>query len=95
MFYTYFKILSSSRAASLLLFFSLKDLNFSQEVINLENLEISEIESWMDEGYISFSSYEISETFDGIYLYGENNYSEDELFEYLNNENIEDLIIEN
>jgi len=49
----------------------------------------------MDEDLISFSSYDISETFDDIYLYGEDNYTEDEILDYLEGENIENLILEN
>jgi hypothetical protein len=89
------KILSYSIAASLLLFFSLKGLKSNEAAFDPGAIEISEIERWMDEGLISFSSYELSETFDDVYLYGEDNYTEDEILDYLDGENIENLILEN
>jgi len=91
----YVKIISYSIAASLLLFFSLRSLNSNNDVLDFETIEISEIESWMDEDLITFSSYDISETFNDVYLTGEENYSEDEILEYLDGENIGDLIIDN
>ena len=90
-----FKILTYSIAASLLLFFSLKSLNSTDNAFDIETIEISEIESWMEEDLISFSSYDISETFDGIYLNENSNFSEDEIEDYLDGANIENLIIEN
>jgi len=91
----FLKIISYAIAASLLLFFSLKSFKSGDKVFDIETIEISEIESWMDEDLISFSSYDISETFDDIYLYGEDNYTEDEILDYLEGENIENLILEN
>ncbi len=91
----YLKVLTYSIAASLLIFFSLKNLIIEDKRFDIETIEISEIESWMDDELISFSSYEISETFDDIYLTGEANYTQDEILDYLNEENIENLIIEN
>lgn len=91
----YIKIISYSIAASLLLFFSLRSLNSNNDVIDFGTIEISEIESWLDEDLISFSSYDISETFNDVYLSGEANYSEDEILDYLDGEDIGDLIIDN
>ena len=91
----YLKVLTYSIEASLLIFFSLKTLNSDDKGFNIETIEISEIESWMNEELISFSSYDISETFNDIYLTGEDNYNEGEILDYLIDENIENLIIEN
>ena len=91
----YLKILSYAVAASLLLFFSLRSLNSRDTMFDFETIEISEIESWMDEDLITFSSFDISETFDDVYLTGVGDYSEDEIFDYLDGENIENLIIDN
>lgn len=91
----YLKILGFSIAASLLLFFSLRNSNSNDKVFDIETLEISEIESWMDEDLITFSNYDISETFDDVYLSVDGNYAEDEIFDYLDGVNIENLIIEN
>ena len=91
----YLKILSYSIAASLLLFFSLRSLNSGDTMFDFETIEISEIESWMDDDLITFSSYDISETFEDVYLTGVGDYSEDEILDYLDGENIENLIIDN
>ena len=91
----YLKILGFSIAASLLLFFSLRNSNTNDNVFDIETLEISEIESWMAEDLITFSNYDISETFDDVYLSVDGNYAEDEIFDYLDGVNIENLIIEN
>ena len=91
----YLRILGLSVAASLLLFFSLRNSNSNDKVFDIETLEISEIESWMDEDLITFSDYDISETFDDVYLSVDGNYAEDEIFDYLDGVNIENLIIEN
>ncbi len=91
----YLKILSYSIAASLLLFFSLRSLNSRNTMFDFETIEISEIESWMDDDLITFSSYDISETFEDVYLTGVGDYSEEEILDYLDGENIENLIIDN
>jgi len=90
-----FRILSYSIAASLLLFFSLRNLKSDDKGFNVETIEISEIESWMDDDLISFSSYDISETFNDIHLTVADNYTEDDILDYLDGENIENLILEN
>ena len=91
----YLRILGFTIAASLLLFFSIRNSNTNDKVFDIETLEISEIESWMDEDLITFSNYDISETFDDVYLSGDGNYTEDEIVDYLDGVNIENLIIDN
>ena len=91
----YLKFFSYAVAASLLLFFSLKNLGSRNEVFDMESIDIAEIESWVEEDLITFSSYDISETFDDIYLTGNNIYSDEEIENYLDGVNIENLIIEN
>lgn len=91
----YVKIISYSIAASLLLFFSLRNVNSNNDVIDFGTIEISEIENWLDEDLITFSSYDISETFNDVYLPGAENYSEDEILDYLDGEDIENLLIDN
>jgi hypothetical protein len=89
------KILSFAIAASLMLFFSLKNLNSSNKGFDMETIEIAEIESWMEEDLITFSSYDISETFNDVYLTGNIVYTEEEIEDYLDGVNIENLIFEN
>jgi len=91
----YLKFFSYAIAASLLLFFSLKNLSSGNKEFEMETIEIAEIESWMEEDLITFSSYDISETFDDIYLTGNNIYSDEEIENYLDGVNIENLLIEN
>ena len=91
----YLKIVGLSIAASLLLFFSLNKFESNNQLFDLNNIEISEIENWMDEDLITFSSYDIVDTFGDLNLNGLDNYSEDEIIDYLNEEHIDNLILEN
>ncbi len=92
--YKYFKIISFSIAASLLLFFGLNNSLFNKNKYNIETVQVTEIENWMDEDLISFNSYDIAETFSDVELVIENDYS-DEILEYLDYTDIENLILEN
>ncbi len=80
-------------AASLLLFFGLNDFLFNKNEYNIESIQIAEIENWIDEDLISFNSYDIDDTFNDIELVIENDYS-DEILEYLDYTEVENLIIE-
>ena len=90
----YFKIIAYSVAASLLLFFGLNNFVFDKNNYNIESIQIAEIEKWIDEDLISFNSYDIDETFSDVELTIANDYS-DEILEYLDYSEIENLIIEN
>jgi hypothetical protein len=88
------KFIGYSIAASLLLFIGLKNFNFENEQLEFETLEFSEIEGWMDNDLISFSSYDIQDTFGDITLSNEDIYTSDAVFNYLVEENIENLLNE-
>jgi len=90
----YIKIIAYSVAASLLLFFGLNNFLFDKNNYNLESVQIAEIENWIDEDLISFNSYDIDEIFNDVELVIVNDYS-DEILEYLDYSEIENLIIEN
>lgn len=88
----YTKLIGLSIAASILLFIGIN--NRTSNNISFNSIEVTEIESWMEEDLITFSTYEITEAFGDINLNIENNYSESELLEYFNNIDIENLILE-
>jgi hypothetical protein len=92
--YKYFKIISFSIAASLLLFFGLNNSLFDKNEYNIETIQVTEIENWMDEDLISFNSYDIAEAFSDVELVMEDDFS-DEILEYLDYTDIENLILEN
>jgi len=86
-------ITAFTAAASLLLFFGLNNFLFKKNEYNIESIQIAEIENWIDEDLISFNSYEIDDTFNDVELVIENDYS-DEILEYLDYTDVENLIIE-
>jgi len=92
--YKYFKIISFTIAASLLLFFGLNNFLFVDNKYNIETVQVTEIEYWLDEDLISFNSYDIAEAFSDVELIIEDDYS-DEILEYLDYTDIENLILEN
>ena len=88
------KFIGYSIAASLMLFIGLKNFNVENEQLEFETLEFSEIEGWMDNDLISYSSYDIQDTFGDITLSNEEIYASDAVFNYLVEENIENLLNE-
>lgn len=88
------KTIGFSIAASLLLFMSLYNLNSNKDQLNIANIEVAEIENWMDEDLISFNTYEISDIFNDKDLDLVSN-DNDEILDYLDDTDIEYLIFEN
>ncbi len=86
-------ISSFAIAASLLLFFGLNNFFFDKNKYEIESIQIAEIENWIDEDLISFNAYEIDDTFNDVELVIENDYS-DEIIDYLDYTDVENLIIE-
>ncbi|RPD99910.1 hypothetical protein EGM88_01195 [Aureibaculum marinum] len=87
------KIIPIVAAASLLLFIF---INYNQSSdVNLNQLASSEIEQWIDNDLITFDTYEITDVFEDIELEDEPIFEEEELLDYLNGTNIEELILEN
>ncbi len=89
-----FKFIGYSIAASFLLFIGLNNFNVENEQLEFETLEFSEIEGWMDNDLISFSSYDIQDTFGDISLTNDEIYTSDAVYLYLVEENIENLLNE-
>ncbi|WP_372792649.1 hypothetical protein [Lutibacter sp.] len=82
-------------AASLLLVFV---LNNKSKTVTFESLASSEIETWIDNGNIDIDALSIASIYPEIELNNEINsasLSDDEVFEYLNEEDLEDIIYEN
>lgn len=81
-------------AASFLLFFGLKFYSVPDKQLELSDLRDDEIENWIDADLISFNSYEIAEAFSDVDLENEM-YSDEEVSDYLNQIDIEQLILDN
>jgi hypothetical protein len=92
--YNYFKIISLSIAASLLLFVGINNSKSKTDNINLESINIVEIENWMENDLISFNTYEISDIFTDNDLDILNNET-DEILDYFEYNDLENLILEN
>ena len=87
-------IIGFTIAASLLLFFGLNNFNSQKDQLDMQTVSITEIESWLDDDLISFSDYDIAETFSDTEL-SYHEYENDEITDYLNFVDIENLILEN
>lgn len=82
-------------AASILLLITLQLFNTNKEDL-FASLEISEIETWINNGDLNLSTFEITSVysdanFENIELY--DSYTEDDLLEYLNDVDLESLIL--
>jgi ribosomal protein S17E len=79
-------------AASVLLFFSISEFNHNKNSISA--IADTEIDSWIEEGLVSFNTYEIEEMFTDadLNLLAEES---DEISDYLKYTDIEALLIEN
>ncbi len=83
-------------AASILLLFTLTILNQNKDTDLMAALNTAEIENWLDNGYIDIETYDIEylytdEELDEIEL--ENTYNDESLIEYLDDIDIETLIL--
>ena len=90
----YTRILALSIAASILLFFGISNMNHSQNEKNEIVFQDEEYINWIESDLVELDSYEIAEIYNDIEL-DKVFYPEDELEEYLNNVDIEHLILEN
>ncbi len=83
-----------SVAASFIIFIGIKFYSYEQDTIQLSELNTDEITSWVDEDLIAFESYDIAEVFDEITL-DSDIYSDEDVLGYLNNVDMEEIILEN
>lgn len=87
------KWISMAVAASFLLFFGLKYYTANEKQMDFTDLKNDEIENWIDEDLISFNSYEIAEAFSDVDLESKM-YSDEEVTDYLDQIDIEQLILD-
>jgi len=88
------KWLSLAVAASFLLFFGSKLFTINDKPLELSEINESEIENWIDADLVSFNAYEIAEAFSDVDLENEI-YSDEEVADYLNTIDIEQIILDN
>ena len=87
-------LLSLSIAASILLFFGIKYYNVEPNTFDQLVFEKNEIENWIETDLISFDSYEIAEIYRDVEL-EQTIYIDQEIDDYLDYMDIEELLIEN
>ena len=83
-----------SIAASILLFFGIQYMNTTEITSEQLLLQDQEIANWIEADLIHFDSNEIAEAFSDVELQ-DAFYTDDEVFDYLNDIDIENLILEN
>ena len=88
------RLLSLSIAASILLFFGINYLNKQQITSDTLIFQDEEFVNWIESDLVDFNSYEIAEAFNDIEI-EHTLYAEDEIGDYLNGVDIENLILEN
>ncbi len=92
--YRKYVIISLTAAASLLLFFGIKNMDSSAEDIQWADLNDTEISNWFESDPSALDSYDIAEVYHDVDL--ENSYvTDEELNDYLNDIDVEQLILEN
>ncbi|MBJ2175468.1 hypothetical protein JBL43_14545 [Aureibaculum sp. A20] len=88
------RLIPLAAAASLLIFIFI-NYNNSTTDTSLDQLASAEIEQWIDEDLIAFDTYEITDVFEDIELESQPIFEDDEIIEFLNGTDIENLILEN
>ena len=90
----FIRILSLSIAASILLFFGLSYMNTRENITDQMVFQDEEFINWIESDLTDPNSYEIAEAFSDVEL-DHVLFSEEEVGDYLNNVDIENLILEN
>lgn len=88
-----FKRISYAIAASLVLFFGVKSFYFTNNISDFDSLTATQIERWIDEELVLYNTYEIADSYNFANFSLENNYSDEEILYYLDNTDIENLIL--
>ncbi len=89
-----FKVIGYAVAASLVLFFGIKSIYFSNTVpSDFDSVTVAQIDTWIDEDLVSFSNYDIADNFADADFSIETNISDEELLDYLDQTDIENLIL--
>ncbi len=90
----YIRILSLSIAASILLFFGLSYMNTRENITDQLVFQDEEFINWIESDLADPNSYEIAEAFNDVEI-EHVLFSEEEVGDYLNSVDIENLILEN
>ena len=90
----YIRILSLSIAASILLFFGLNYMNTGEDIKDQLVFQDEDFINWIESDLADPNSYEIAEAFNDVEL-EHVLFSEEEVGDYLNSVDIENLILEN
>lgn len=88
------KMISFVAAASVILFFGINFMNSNQSVTEQMVIQDEEFAAWIESELADIDSYELAEAFNDIEL-DHDFYAEEDIDEYLNDIDIEDLILEN
>lgn len=86
------RVIPFAAAASLLLFFI---LNSNRDTISLDNVASTEIEKWIENDLITLDAYEIAEVYSDIELDNQDYFGDEEIIDYLDDMNVESIILEN
>ena len=86
------RVIPFAAAASLLLFFI---LNGNRDTISLDNVASTEIEQWIENDLITLDAYEIAEVYSDIELDNQDYFGDEEIIDYLDDMNLESIILEN
>lgn len=88
------RVLTFAAAASVLLFFGINYMNSNQGINEEMVFEDEELVSWIESDLVDFNSYELAEAFNDL-EFEHDLYAEEDIDEYLNTVDIENLILEN
>lgn len=85
------RFLPVAAAASLLI---LVLLNYNSKQLTFETLATSDIENWIDQGLVEVDPYQLAEVYSDVDLNPDYQTNDEEIIEYLDGTDIEELIIE-
>jgi hypothetical protein len=88
-----FKRVSYAVAASLVLFFGVKSFYFTNTVSDFDSVTTAQIDSWVEDDLLTFSTYDIAENLTDIDYDMSSDFSDEEILDYLDNTDIENLLL--
>jgi len=88
-----FKGISYAIAASFVLFFGLKSLYFSNTVSDFDSVTTAQIDTWMEDDLVTFSTYDIADNLTDIDFSITTDFSDEEILDYLDYTDIENLLL--
>lgn len=88
------RIISMAIAASVLLFFGIQYNYMIPSSSTQLSLQEEDISNWIEMDLVELNSYDIAEAFDDIEL-DEISYTDEELYQYLNDVDLENIILDN